>query len=68
MIENHEHIVNFAYCKFCEHKNNPEKDEPCADCLENPVNVESHRPVHFKDNGSLARVMSKWNKKESTNE
>lgn len=68
MRDNHEHIVNFAYCKFCEHKGKKESQDPCDDCLENSVNVESHRPVHFKDNGSLARVISKWSKKESTNE
>ena len=53
----HNKIVSFTYCKFCEHKNKSEDDEPCFECLENPVNIDSHRPVCFKDNGSLARVM-----------
>ena len=56
MGESHEKIVNFAYCRFCEHKNEKETSEVCSDCLENPVNVDSQRPVRFKDNGSLARV------------
>ena len=51
-----EKIVTFVYCRFCEYKNNKENSEPCFDCLDHPTNVDSHRPIHFKDNGSLERV------------
>ncbi len=50
-------IVRFELCKFCEHKNKPESDEPCCDCLDHSSNVNSQRPVHFKDNGSLATYL-----------
>ena len=53
----HEHFANFAFCKFCEYKNKAESDEPCCDCLDYPTNIESHRPIHFKDNGSLAKAL-----------
>ena len=67
MPENsHEHIVNFVYCRFCEYRETREEDEPCADCLENSVNVDSRRPIHFKDSGSLARINNRWGKKENT--
>lgn len=59
----HEHIVSFLFCKFCEHKNKAETEEPCCYCLENSTNYETRRPVHFKDDGSLERYF----KKELTN-
>ena len=51
-----EHIVSFIYCRFCEHKNQKDISEPCFDCLDHPTNINSRRPIHFKDNGSLARI------------
>ena len=59
-------FVFFQYCKFCEHKNKEENEEPCDYCLENPVNTDSHRPIKFKDNGSLAAYLKKKSK-ESNN-
>lgn len=44
----HEHIVNFEMCKQCIHYKRKESKRPCDECLENPVNVESKRPVYFK--------------------
>ncbi len=57
--QSHEKIVNFRLCNYCVHKNDPEDKEPCSDCLENPVNIDSQRPVHFKDNGSLEKAVLK---------
>ena len=37
------------YCKTCEHKDLPESEDPCFDCLEEPTNFESHKPVHYKE-------------------
>ena len=62
MEHSHEKIVNFAYCKFCVNRNQPETFEECADCLANPVNIDSQRPVRFKDNGSLERIRKSLNK------
>ena len=46
---NPEKIVEFhKYCELCEYKNKSETDDPCFECLDNPVNVYSHRPVKFK--------------------
>ena len=51
-----EKIVSFVYCRFCEHKEKKEASNPCDDCLDHPTNIDSRRPIHFKDNGSLARI------------
>lgn len=42
------HIVTFdEYCATCKYKDLPESDGPCYDCLANPVNENSHRPVLY---------------------
>ena len=44
--------VKFAeYCKKCEYKNVSESDDkgPCWDCLEQPTNIDSHKPLYFKE-------------------
>lgn len=56
---NREKIVSFQFCRFCEHKNKLESDEPCCDCLDYPSNIDSRRPIHFKDNGSLERYLKR---------
>lgn len=37
-----------AYCKDCKHKSVKEADEPCRECLDNPINSYSHKPVNFE--------------------
>ena len=36
------------YCKTCKSSLIPEGNEPCAECLENPTNEYSHKPVNYK--------------------
>lgn len=35
------------FCALCEHKDKKENESPCDDCLNEPVNENSHRPVFF---------------------
>lgn len=43
-------MVDFhKYCEKCEYKNLPENEDPCYQCLADPVNVASHKPTHFKE-------------------
>lgn len=41
------------YCKKCENwkENDEGLHEPCDGCLENPINLHSHKPVNFKQRG-----------------
>lgn len=35
-------------CKYCEA--DPDKDDnPCNECLTEPVNIDSHKPVRWKE-------------------
>lgn len=39
------------YCPKCEYIKDDEFDDksPCYDCLAEPVNVDSHKPISFKE-------------------
>jgi len=37
------------YCPACEYKDLSEDSTPCDDCLNNPVNTYSHKPINFKE-------------------
>ena len=42
--------VNFEkYCKTCKYFKIEEFEDPCDECLENPVNLYSHKPVNYKE-------------------
>ena len=37
-----------VYCPTCKHRDKPESEDPCDECLDNPANVDSHKPVNWK--------------------
>ena len=37
------------YCKKCKHCNKKEDEEPCDECLNNPTNLYSHKPINFEE-------------------
>ena len=37
------------YCPKCKHKDTVETDDPCNECLDNGANLDSHKPVNFKE-------------------
>lgn len=39
----------FKYCPSCQHRDTPDVEEPCNECLTNPSNINSHRPVNYKE-------------------
>lgn len=36
------------YCGTCVHKDDSAGEEPCASCLDEPVNQNSHKPVKYE--------------------
>jgi len=43
-------IVEFdKYCKTCEFRDTKEYLNPCHDCLNNPTNVNSRKPINYKE-------------------
>lgn len=50
MIETLEQEVKFdEYCATCEYANLEESEEPCAECLDNPIKLYSQKPVNWKE-------------------
>lgn len=37
------------YCSTCIHKDKKESEDPCWDCLNEPVNTYSHKPLYYKN-------------------
>ena len=37
------------YCKICKFEKLTEREEPCDSCLATGVNVDSHKPVCWKE-------------------
>lgn len=37
------------YCHKCQHEEKKESEDPCYDCLGQGYNVDSHKPVNFKE-------------------
>lgn len=43
-------LVHFGeYCPKCKDKDTKETDDPCNECLTYPTNLDSHKPVNFKE-------------------
>ena len=42
--------VNFRlYCPKCKYYNDKAEDEPCNSCLAQGYNIDSHKPVEYKE-------------------
>lgn len=49
-MEQHDKLVYFKdYCAKCRYANESEVDDPCFDCLADPTNTDSHKPVKFEE-------------------
>ena len=47
---NEEKIVEFnGWCQLCKYWEKSEIEDPCYECLENPVNVDSRRPIKYEE-------------------
>lgn len=49
MEERYKEVYFSEYCKTCKHNDKGEDEDPCYDCLEEPVNLYSHKPVNWQE-------------------
>ena len=47
------------YCKKCKYAKLKEHEDPCNDCLEQPYNYNSHKPIHFEEESMNESKQSK---------
>ena len=54
--EGYKEVYFEQYCKTCKHKDTNEADDPCDECLSEPMNIYSHKPTKYvekeKKNGN----------------
>lgn len=48
MENDYKEVYFYKYCETCKHSGNKETDDPCYDCLSEPVNLNSHKPVYWE--------------------
>ena len=51
MEDSYKEVYFGVYCKECKYELKDEADDPCHDCLNEPVNTYSHKPVYFEEKG-----------------
>lgn len=44
------------YCQTCKSFDLKEDEEPCCDCLSEPVNQYSHKPVKYEEDTRVKKV------------
>ena len=49
MIGDFKEVYYSDYCKKCKYEKASESADPCWDCLNEPFNQDSHKPVKFKE-------------------
>lgn len=48
MYDEYKEVYYDQYCQTCKHKDVPEVKDPCHECLSEPVNLESHKPIKWE--------------------
>lgn len=60
MFENDQKIVEFGkYCPKCKHCSKSESEDPCRQCLDNPTNTWSRKPLYFKESDLYDKFVSR---------
>lgn len=49
MVNEYKEVRFDEYCMTCEHETKKEDEDPCDECLNNPVNLYSKKPVNWKE-------------------
>lgn len=49
MDSDYKEVYFDKYCETCKYMDAPETEEPCAGCLDQPINLYSHKPVNYKE-------------------
>ena len=57
-MSNYKEVYFNEYCSKCKYKDTLESDDPCDECLTNPSNIDSHKPINFKENNDIAKWTS----------
>lgn len=42
-------VLFYEWCKKCKNENTVETDDPCNECLTQGWNIDTHKPINFKE-------------------
>lgn len=48
-----------TYCQTCKYKDLGETDDPCSECMDNSLNLESRKPIKWEDKDSRPKLPKK---------
>jgi hypothetical protein len=49
MLNEYDEVAFSEYCLRCKHKDVNHWEDPCNECLNNPINLNSRKPVNFEE-------------------
>ena len=49
MEGDYKEVYFHQYCNTCQYHDVKENEEPCHSCLAEPFNVDSHKPIKWKE-------------------
>lgn len=49
MVNEYKEVRFDEYCKTCKYESKKEDEDPCDECINNPVNLYSKKPVNWKE-------------------
>ena len=55
-MNNEKEVYFYQYCKTCKYCKTKEFEDPCNDCLNNPMNIDSHKPVNYESTERIFQV------------
>ena len=54
------------YCKLCKYRDVDDVKDPCNDCLGEPTNLNSCKPVYYEEDEKALKQQEKTNVKKDT--
>lgn len=48
-VKQNKEVYFSQYCSTCIYKDVNEQDDPCDECMDYPVNENSHKPINYKE-------------------
>lgn len=49
MVNDYKEVYYDQYCKTCKNLDVKDTEEPCNECLSEPINLHSHKPVKWEE-------------------
>lgn len=46
--QSYKEVYFHEFCKGCKHTDVSEFEDPCAECISEPTNLNSHKPVNYE--------------------